>query len=350
MPRLYLHIGSHKTGTTAIQSFARTNQDELRQQGLWYPDYSPISDRKADAHHDLSHAIAGDSKYYDLPTLEELVHYWFKTASKTGDDILLSAEPFWRHIIDTDGHKSWFEGRRLLFARVADLLNSFDVTVVVVLRRQDDYIRSLYQELVMKSASLGQLSFLDFRKRFFKIREEDEVAVLLDEFLKTACYDDNLTLVEEAFNNVMVTTYEELVSSNNLCTSFFDSLAINAQEFNDVDLVRQSWAPELTEVKRLLNERLPGYALNKKINNLLFSDQVQWLFDKHFIDRPYCLWETPDAQKCFLESFTEENEQIRIRYFPHRNYLFPPFKEEEKVSKLPEITHEFLADLVITLL
>jgi hypothetical protein len=36
-PPLFLHIGPHKTGTTAIQLFCERNRNELAKAGLWYP-------------------------------------------------------------------------------------------------------------------------------------------------------------------------------------------------------------------------------------------------------------------------------------------------------------------------
>jgi hypothetical protein len=348
LPKLFLHIGAHKTGTTAIQLFARSNQNRLKEQGLWYPDYRPISDRGADAHHDFAHTIAGDSRLFDLSSLKELVRYWSNTASSSRDALMLSAEPFWRHTISIDGNKNWFKGRRLLFARLADLLSSFDVTVIVVLRRQDDYIRSLYQELVMKNANLGQLRFNEFRKRFFEIRKESKAKDLLTEFLKTVCYNDNLAIIDELFCHLQVITYEELNYSNDFCVAFFECLGISTEGFETVDLVRQSWAPEVSELKRLLNERLTDNDLNKRINKWILSDRVQRLFEKHLSGRHYDLWEDLRARQCFIESFTEENEQIRMKYFPDRNYLFPPFVDTGNACKMPMLTHEFLADLLIT--
>jgi len=39
---LIVHIGSHKTGTTAIQRFAASHRATLRERGLWYPSYEEI--------------------------------------------------------------------------------------------------------------------------------------------------------------------------------------------------------------------------------------------------------------------------------------------------------------------
>ena len=37
MKTLYLHIGTSKTGTSAIQIFCKDNQETLKKQGYYYP-------------------------------------------------------------------------------------------------------------------------------------------------------------------------------------------------------------------------------------------------------------------------------------------------------------------------
>lgn len=37
MKTLYLHIGTPKTGTSAIQIFCKDNQETLKKQGYYYP-------------------------------------------------------------------------------------------------------------------------------------------------------------------------------------------------------------------------------------------------------------------------------------------------------------------------
>ena len=39
MPTLYLHIGTPKTGTTALQNFLPANEEVLEQHGICYPDF-----------------------------------------------------------------------------------------------------------------------------------------------------------------------------------------------------------------------------------------------------------------------------------------------------------------------
>ena len=43
MPRLVLHIGTHKTGTTSLQNHWHANRQALSQVGIVYPDLTPHS-------------------------------------------------------------------------------------------------------------------------------------------------------------------------------------------------------------------------------------------------------------------------------------------------------------------
>ena len=96
--RLLLHIGTHKTGTTSIQKFCAGNRARLRGQGLWYPDYDLIGKEGHYAHHHLAHALAG------LPTSrgnrEEAEGFFaaIRSSLRNDETVLISAEPFWRHV------------------------------------------------------------------------------------------------------------------------------------------------------------------------------------------------------------------------------------------------------------
>lgn len=55
MNKVYLHIGTHKTGSTAVQAFVARHGDELKRLGLLYPRAGrPRLKRFASGHHLLS--------------------------------------------------------------------------------------------------------------------------------------------------------------------------------------------------------------------------------------------------------------------------------------------------------
>jgi hypothetical protein len=151
--RLYLHIGPHKTGTTAIQRFFHVNRDVLRERGVLYPlsgrpekPGAPPGGPRRLNHHPLAAEILSppddrDSAWPNL--LAELREAKEEVA-------LLSSELFdhvrtERHFVDLTSH-----------------LRGLDVKVIVYLRRQDEFLGSYYAQYVSRKA--GTLTFDEFRQ------------------------------------------------------------------------------------------------------------------------------------------------------------------------------------------
>ncbi|MBN9022024.1 MAG: hypothetical protein J0H08_08010, partial [Rhizobiales bacterium] len=98
-----LHIGTHKTGTTAIQRFAAANRAKLRARGLWYPSYDEIKLFVHYGHHHVSHAIANENG--NRLSLDETRRFLDHVVAKKrpGETLLISAEPFYRHVLPAEG-------------------------------------------------------------------------------------------------------------------------------------------------------------------------------------------------------------------------------------------------------
>jgi hypothetical protein len=131
MRRCFLHIGTHKTGTTAIQVQLNNHRDRLAQRGFLYPK-TGIPDKHA-GHHNIAWQLRGDHRFKpESGTLNDL----FLEIDKSEHDIILSSEDF---------------------ECTADKLGSFiskleqhgcKVAVVIYFRDQLTYSRSLYIELI----------------------------------------------------------------------------------------------------------------------------------------------------------------------------------------------------------
>ena len=81
---------------------------------------------------------------------------WAEEAKRLGADVLVSAEPIYRHVLHRKGpRRNWVQGRRRYLARLAAALAPFEVEVVLVFRRPDDFVRSLFQENVTKPPKAG---------------------------------------------------------------------------------------------------------------------------------------------------------------------------------------------------
>lgn len=138
--RLFLHVGSHKTGTTAIQRFAAQNSSWLKERGLSYPNLDLIGLPKKRSH------LAVFSGLCDLPgfdygvsrsdSLRFLVAAAEEVRSGPSPSLLLSAESIWRMSMPV---------KDLAFGVVAGIFHDFSITVIAGIRRQDRLFESMYR-------------------------------------------------------------------------------------------------------------------------------------------------------------------------------------------------------------
>jgi hypothetical protein len=332
MPKLILHTGLHKTGTTAIQTFAHINRDAFRKKGFLYPDYKPFIKKQFKEQHDLAHTLAGKGKRLTIDQVEQLCQIWSREAFKNNSTVFLSSEAICRHV-DNSKTGSWLEKRRAYLQKLAKCLSPFEVKAVIVLRRQDDYIKSLFQEHVMKNLPGGRQSFAQFRERFEKNKIHNR-------------FYQNILLLEEFFPMVNVLLYEDLVSEGKLCFNFFTYFGVNVKGMKDVGIVRRSLSPRETVVKSFINQGIDSTKHNKKILAWVKSPGFQSFLNKHIGSNEFDLWESHQVRNDFLEGYRDENNQILKRYFPERKKLFPDLEQNTKLC-IPSLSEQCKAKLVL---
>lgn len=154
---LYMHIGTPKTGTTAIQHFLRANDNLLKEKN-----FLVYTAQDECVWKNLRFLIA----YLDVFGKRELIttgylsdkaseqkktlNSWYKKFRKdikqsAYDNILLSEEMLWWAVCRQE--------RMLDFLN--DLQDDFEIKIIVYLRRQDYYIMSIYQEALKAGRCQG---------------------------------------------------------------------------------------------------------------------------------------------------------------------------------------------------
>lgn len=119
---LYIHIGLHKTGTTAIQYFLHNNRKALLRMGICYPDV-PDDDITPIQHRYIATLIK-DKKQTGFLS-------FIKKNMLKSPGLVLSSECF----LENPEYVDWFGQLRRLFD---------EVKIIVYLRRQDQWIESAY--------------------------------------------------------------------------------------------------------------------------------------------------------------------------------------------------------------
>ncbi|MFW6247758.1 MAG: hypothetical protein ACOC3H_01405 [bacterium] len=318
MPILYLHVGSHKTGTTAIQSFACQHRIDLLKQGLLYPDYPPVVERTNDAHHWFAHALAGDANLPLSPDrVPDLVDHWLRLATREEADVLVSAEALYRHVL---GKGSYRDRRNAYLERLAETLHGFNVVPILVFRRPDDYIRSLYQERVMRAAQ----PYPEF-SRFIASKHAG------------LRYRENADLIRDHFPRLRVYTYEELSDGRRLVQAFFETLGHNVSARRSSGVVRKSLTPQETRVKNYANRFLADRDASKRFVKWLHTGRVRRKIARAYPRQSYDLWTSHDQRVSFLEARQDDLAALKREYFPERETLFPPLLRGDTSPHVPEV-------------
>jgi hypothetical protein len=239
MTKLVLHIGTHKTATTSIQATLAKSRKNLRKAGIWYPAYSEVFSDMSDhqAHLGLAKGLMSDSRRFTperVARFFEVLHQK-AVAAKDVDTVLISSEPFYRGKVGDEG--TYWTKRERYVRNVRSVIPFDDTQVVIVLRRQDDYLESLYNEHVKATRYSKDIwrFFSDYRSRFE--------------------YKQQIQLWSKYFPVTKVATFEELVKSANVTRRFLD-IAVDGREveLTGVTESRNASLPiDLIEFKRLLN-------------------------------------------------------------------------------------------------
>ncbi|MEC7764061.1 MAG: glycosyltransferase [Pseudomonadota bacterium] len=135
-PRVIVHIGATKTGSTYLQHLMETNRPALMREGVWYPEvglfWQRVRPHKQAGHSEFTRsAVRGETGLRDhiergLALMGDRVH-----------TIVLSSEAFF-----LQEHAS----------RIASYFADYEVEMVVYLRRQDEWANAQYAEFVAGGA------------------------------------------------------------------------------------------------------------------------------------------------------------------------------------------------------
>ena len=152
MTRLTLHIGATKTGSSSLQEALSAQSELLLANGILYPT-SGRSQRNPHAHHNLCYEIHDGRRHsgaYD-PSFGGWDDVEDELKQTKANQITISSEAFFT------------DCRPKHIRRLAERLKSYEVEIVVYLRRQDSWLQSSFNQL----ARFGRtpLNFMSFYDR-----------------------------------------------------------------------------------------------------------------------------------------------------------------------------------------
>lgn len=231
---LYIHIGTHKTGTTAIQHFLYNNRKVLEEKNFHYPDFI-VRIPGLDWAKQMSHNLAWHLGFGNGPSAaaaRDIDTAFFLEQVAGRDNVVLSSEVFCENVTpDNLSRLAWF----------LDEVKVENFVFIIYLRRQDLFLESAYQQVVKQG-------------RFWKNISE------LTSHLEDRFYA--LDRYAERFGkpSIRVRVYEQdQFQGGNIFTDFFSLLNLEVTD----NLVRPKpaqanigWDTTLISIKRIVNRCL----------------------------------------------------------------------------------------------
>lgn len=191
--------------------------------------------------------------------------------------------------------------------RVTSALCDFDVEIVLVLRRQDEFVHSPYIENIMKATPISFLSFPQFREEFEQ---------------RSLRFEDNLNVFLEVFGRMHVMLYDELRSDGRLCANFMRRISFDVDDLPEPGMVRESLTVGQARLKRALLPLVISRRVNNGINTLVRSSMLARMTERLESDSATGFWKSVRARRKWQQRYDAENERIRERFFPGRAELF----------------------------
>ena len=162
-PRLVLHVGAHKTGTSSLQRVLRLHREDAARLGVIAPAFG-VDPFEQEQGHEQFVRDAASGRPGQRDRARAFVHRRLEEAPG-GALTLLTAEAANRFVVAQKGAEG-FAGQRAFaadyergtprywrrrarfVARLARMLEPFDVEIWMTLRRPDSFCMSMYQQVV----------------------------------------------------------------------------------------------------------------------------------------------------------------------------------------------------------
>ena len=314
MNTIYLHVGTAKTGTTAIQNFCSENQEVLNQQGYYYPEFTyryPSASRLRNGHF-LFGRVHDEDGIRDDKREDEIFKEGFQKiyeAFETYPNIILSDEGLW-----TCG----FRDEKNVWEKIKEEIGEKQIAikVIVYLRIQDTFLYSWWSQRV-KEGLRGE-SQLTWE------RMADELPMIqLD-------YYDMLEKIADYIgkDNIIVRRFDaERFIGGDLYTDFIDALGLTyseeyhiKSEMRNISLTRNN-----NEIKRILN-RIPGLDAE---GNAMFRQLLVEQSGYRGEDNIYSMFSEAE-RTAFLAKYHEGNHRIAKEYLGEEELFFPKGGKKEK--------------------
>ncbi|MEY8516631.1 hypothetical protein AALC25_06810 [Lachnospiraceae bacterium 29-84] len=316
MKTLYLHIGTPKTASTAIQDFCWENQQVLNSKGYYYPDMElrfPEIRYVRNAHFLIGQNQIPKSDR-DFEKERETVDKCFAklyASFQKYDNIILTDESMWHYGFGYEG-MGWDRIKKELEKGI------FSLKVIVYLRRQDDFIFSWWNQMVKEGFHRSSVITWETMAKKRPVVKLDYYKML--DRIAAFAGKENIT--------VRLFDRKKFVGQT-IQADFLDAIGLTLSEEYQMpeDFSNTSLTKNYIEIKRILNE-LPG--LDKKSNAWFRKHATDCSLDSGN-DKKYHIF-SKDEMEAFLAEYEEGNRKIAQEYLGSDTLFDNTYRAEGKWS------------------
>ena len=367
-PRLILHIGSPRTGTTALQTCMAKNQKFLMDNKICYSDFyepenyhvnltiSLIHEYFEKNNCDITPTYVLENMYsqYPINIINNMKRVFYENNCKTlilSDEHIFEGTIWW--IFSSSGNtEDLLRGRRDYIRRYfKEAFKEFDIKIVCYLRRQDDYVESYYNQFCKSVNNMNYIDVLQKHYLSLKMNAYDYNASVDDMFdVKNANIVDGMLDINYAQNlsewsaiygkeNIIVRIYEKSHLPKGIEYDFFTNILgfdnelieklelyknINASSKHDI--IEYMVSARLFDMQSEFNElnESPALAhLNKCKTNVLSAKRAKEILD-------YC---------------EEDNSKIAREYLGREDGILFYDKRREEKDDYPGLSLQAALDI-----
>lgn len=325
MKTLYVHIGTHKTATTAIQHFCKVNKELFKTKGCTYPLFPQFQySRKLTERNGLflTTVIYDENGERDMKL--ERKRYWagldlIHERFETYDTVILSDESLWRMF--------WRRPHRLQRLVEDGEANGYRVVLILYLRRQDEYIESLWQQRVKRDP--------DFTKSFWEFVDEYP---FLD-------YYEVLQKLSDIVgrDNMIVRRFEDAKKvDGGILADFLSQVGLELTDEYEIeggDVRNTSLTGNTLRIKKTLNE----LDFIDADDNVILRESLAICTGASRKEYP-CSEFSPEERTAFMKAFEESNARIADEFIGDGQ---PLFSTDYKNTVKREDDNPFLIDDII---
>ena len=244
---LYLHCGTHKTGTTAIQQYLNNNLTLLEKNNLIYPSIGYTKNYPYN-NHGIAWEISGDPRLKFEKQNNSLKDF-YKLLEKSNKNLVISSEDFQFFNIEENSYQEFCEQVNK---------HDYKIKVILYLRNQQDFFRGIYQIMLMRG-----VRFIN-SYQVFEIIKKSANKLIFNE-LKLTIFFDYLDLIENIKDKLYIS------NDDIICKSYDENKENLIKSFNQIIGINQE-----VEVNKYINIGLPQLAIEllETLNKNFYESKI----------------------------------------------------------------------------